>query len=424
MHGERVLWIVPKWPFPAEDGARRATVNLLSNLCRTGEVIDLLAIAAEDEEVCLEDARAFLGVKNVYVIRRARGATSILSKILGVIPAILSSPLTPITMRHFAARRVRRAISDLLMEGIPSGQMETLVNLPVEPTRWDAIVYDGLHPAIHAFRFGGDTGASLPRKVVYRAHNRESDIWERRANRTRNPLEQLFFASQGLLVRLIEDSLVRSSFGVATVSQEDLNAFHQDCGEFRGIVVPIGYDFTEIPPFPRDKHLQIMFLGRLDWYPNMEGLRWFLQCVWPEVVKKRHDIELVIAGSGNSEWITPYLELPRLAFLGRVDDVSELYVNSVVSIVPVFYGSGTRVKAIEACRYGRACVSTDVGVEGVGLREDSSYFRAETAEEWIRVLTSLKADEAERRGARAFEGAKQVFESKAAARRFLSLLYP
>src|SRR5262249_39061624 len=152
--------------------------------------------------------------------------------------------------------------------------------------------------------------------------------------------------------------------------------------------------------------LTLLFLGRLDWPPNQEGLVWFLKEVWPEVVKGRTDLKLLIAGSGNSEFLKPFLSVDFLTFLGRVESVKELYRKVSLSLVPIFYGSGTRVKVIEACSYGRACLSTALGVEGTGLESGISYLRAETAQEWIEMLRSLRSENVETIGSSAHEALK------------------
>lgn len=66
-----------------------------------------------------------------------------------------------------------------------------------------------------------------------------------------------------------------------------------------------------------------------------------------------------------------------------------LYRQAAVSIVPVFYGSGTRVKVIEASRFARPCFSTALGVEGVGLESGVSFFRGESESDWIDGLVRL-----------------------------------
>jgi hypothetical protein len=106
--------------------------------------------------------------------------------------------------------------------------------------------------------------------------------------------------------------------------------------------------------------------------------------------------------------------------IGRVDKVDELYRECAVSIVPIFYGSGTRVKAIESSRFSRPCLSTEIGVEGLGLVPGTTYFRAETAEEWIAALASMDPTRARSVGTAAHDLLKGSFDLPAAAKKFLA----
>jgi hypothetical protein len=98
------------------------------------------------------------------------------------------------------------------------------------------------------------------------------------------------------------------------------------------------------------------------------------------------------------------------------------YQNSMASLVPIFFGSGTRVKAIESCLMKRACISTDMGVEGMGLKAGTHYLSVHTAQEWIEAIGKLTLDEAEGMGNRAFEYAVKQFDPDVIARKFLDTL--
>jgi glycosyltransferase involved in cell wall biosynthesis len=228
-------------------------------------------------------------------------------------------------------------------------------------------------------------------------------------------------ARQASQVAKFESSLASAAECVATVSAEDFALFKGVAPAVKGGVVPIGYEFTEPTAIKPGPGAQIMFLGRMDWPPNREGLQWFLKEVWPAVTERRTDLTLAVAGSGDSAWLDEFRGLPRTKFLGRVASVEELYRESCLALVPVFYGSGTRVKAIEACRFGRPCLSTAVGVEGVGLDSTSSYFRGETAAEWISLLANLSTEKCEAFGRAAWASARAGFDVQSAARALLDL---
>ena len=81
-------------------------------------------------------------------------------------------------------------------------------------------------------------------------------------------------------------------------------------------------------------------------------------------------------------------------------------------IVPIFYGSGTRVKAIEAARFGLATISTRLGVQGLDLQNQENVQLAETEAEWIQTLISFDSTRAKQLGANAFAALKNRFEEQ------------
>jgi polysaccharide biosynthesis protein PslH len=339
-----------------------------------------------------------------------------------MIPSLLASPLIPLTFRNYHARPVRDALERIL-----SGELAPWLAGGTAPSRrpdWYGVVYDGLHPAIHSSRHGIFARPAFPPRVFYRAHNFETDLWERKAARTLLPPLRWFFRFQASRVRAFERSLLELSSGTAPVSEDDWRCFLKLDPAARGRVVPIGHDFGSSPAELRASgSLQALFLGRLDWPPNREGLAWFLEKVWPGVRARRKDIELSIAGSGDSSWLKPLLaQAERVSFLGRVESLPEVYERSAVSLVPIFYGSGTRVKVIEASRYGRACLSTALGVEGTGLEPGRSYLRAETEDQWIEALAGLAPEAARSVGLAAFAKMRETFDASRASEQFERLL--
>ena len=82
---------------------------------------------------------------------------------------------------------------------------------------------------------------------------------------------------------------------------------------------------------------------------------------------------------------------------GYVDDLEPFYRDSVASVIPLFHGGGTRHKALESLTYCTPIISTQIGVEGIGLQDTSHYWRAETAEEFAQQILSTVED---REGAR------------------------
>lgn len=383
---KRLLWITPKWPLPANDGARQATTQLVSALCAAGTSIDLLALVPQDETVVEQDALDELGVRSARVVRRPNPGRGLHLR------NALRSPSRALTLSQYSTK----ALSEVLNEVIS------------EPGT--VIVFDGLHAAASLQEV--DAMPSAP--IIYRAHNVEAELWFKTAARAKGIVKRLT-TWQGKAVQRFESALCSVSRLVLTVSDADADRFRQLVPGANVHTIPIAMDPKPHRSRPaRDD--QILFVGRLDWPPNRDGLRWFLERVWPNVTRP---FTLTIVGSGDGRWVSSYRDDPRIRFLGQVDSVTPHYHGSIASLVPIFYGSGTRVKAIESCLHATACVGTECGVEGLGLDPTQDYFPAETDEQWIDILNNLEVDAARERGKNALHRVAARYDRRRIAEEFV-----
>ncbi len=385
-----ILWITPKWPIPPNDGARRASYNLIRGLTDLGIPLTLFSYLSADDTPDIPRAREELKIEHIHTFRARFNSKYRFENVLGMMTSAVFTPLLPLTMRYFTQ------------------------GAPIDLTQYSAIVYDGLHVAAHWQKSGlffPPQDATIP--LIYRAHNRESQLWERKSL-TCSRYMKPFFEFQARLVKRFEDSVAERVAFVATVSDNDRVLFNKTHDNF--LTVPIGCEFDYLTP-PADSN-EVLYVGRLDWPPNREGLEWFVQEVWPKVVIRNPKRHFTIIGSGDGSWLKGYSQLSNVTFAGKVPDLREYYQRSAMAIVPVFYGSGTRVKAIEASAFGRAVLSTKIGVEGLPLEPQSSYFHGEDAETWARIIASYTTQETIEYGRRAFYALRDTYGIQGAARVF------
>jgi hypothetical protein len=101
---------------------------------------------------------------------------------------------------------------------------------------------------------------------------------------------------------------------------------------------------------------------------------------------------LKIVGSGNKDWLKNYQQLKGVDIVGFVDSIRDAYQDCHFTIVPISYGSGTRIKVLESFALGRRLISTKMGVQGADLETDD-YVNAESKEEWIKTLSTIRFDD-------------------------------
>jgi glycosyltransferase involved in cell wall biosynthesis len=141
-------------------------------------------------------------------------------------------------------------------------------------------------------------------------------------------------------------------------------------------------------PVPLPPAASALFVGS-GHGPNIAGLRWFLEEVWPLVRQTTPDARLLIAGGVSRHFPAP---LPAgVTSLGRVDDIGEAYSRAAVVVAPIHQGSGVKIKILEAISFGRPCVTTSVGLEGLEAMQPALRV-ANTPQDFAAETSRLLAD--------------------------------
>ena len=195
-----------------------------------------------------------------------------------------------------------------------------------------------------------------------------------------------------------EQAAARRFPAVAVMSEKDRALLNT--GLRKGVIIPNGVDLERYRPRPEPAGRRLLFIGSFRHFPNVTGLRWFLDQVWPRLPD---DVELDVVTGPDSRlyWEMPLLE--RVRRFDFVEDVRPLYETANLVIVPTLVSAGTNVKVLEALAMERAVVSTPSGCGGLALRHGQSIWIAESPEDFAAgILTLLAA--AEPRRAIALEG--------------------
>ena len=162
--------------------------------------------------------------------------------------------------------------------------------------------------------------------------------------------------------------------------------------KIKGLVVPNGADtYHNQFMIQKDTSIkQILFCGSLDYQPNIDGIVWFYQDIWPFLQKMVPGIRLVVIGRNGNR--PEYEELKKdesIDFIGEVLQVKEYYMQTSVSIVPLRSGSGTRLKILEAMCLGNPVVSTTIGAEGIECTNGVNIMLADEAEMFASAVAGL-----------------------------------
>lgn len=138
----------------------------------------------------------------------------------------------------------------------------------------------------------------------------------------------------------------------------------------------------------------ILFVGSLSYSPNIEGLFWFLDHVYPEL---RDKISLTVAGSTPGTRLKEKLASLSVRLLDTPADLEPVYASNSMLIVPILKGSGTRGKILEALMFNRVVLTTSKGVEGLELNSGEGIIKADSVEDFRKaILTWLSSNNSDR----------------------------
>ncbi|HEU0250957.1 MAG TPA: glycosyltransferase family 4 protein [Solirubrobacteraceae bacterium] len=219
---------------------------------------------------------------------------------------------------------------------------------------------------------------------VYSAHNVEYRILEGTVRNSRGPRRQ-FARLERRKVEPLERRVWRTMSLCLACS--DLDAAELRSGGARVVVCPNGADPVEpLPPASRgfDEPLRLLFVGAVDYRPNQLGLEWFIREVLPRL-REQVPVEVDVVGAPPRK----LAGADAVVMHGRVPSVQPYYERAHAVIVPVLFGSGTRLKVIEAMAYRRPVVATVAGAEGLPIRSDCDYFQADEPKAFADALERI-----------------------------------
>jgi polysaccharide biosynthesis protein PslH len=229
-------------------------------------------------------------------------------------------------------------------------------------------------------------------KAVLRAHNIEHLIWERISETTSNPFKKLYLHHLARTLKKYELTVINDFDGVAAITKNDADFFIQSGCRIPVTDIPFGIDLSRFHKFLSDPEPASLFsIGAMNWIPNQEGIRWFLTSVWADISRQYPSLKYFIAGREMPSWLKES-QFPNVSIVGEVDDALEFMNEHSIMIVPLFSGSGIRIKIIEGMACGRTIISTSVGAEGINYTNRENILIADDPAGFIEMISACLND--------------------------------
>lgn len=372
-----VLIIDEEVPLPANAGKRIRVWNLLRRVARAHQV-HFLCYGEESMEA--EQVRE-AGV-NLHLVSplEAPGRWQLGMRLL----ANLASPW-PYSVQKHRTLRFQKAV-ETLRRSIP----------------FDLIQVEWTPYASFRDSFG-DT------PWIIATHNIEADIWERRAEHAAHLPGRIFFGLQAAKMRRFEAAAFCRASGLGAVSEHDAARMRRQTAA-PVAVVDNGVDLDSFFPAGGYEQLSLLYLGSLDWQPNVDAIEHLMQDIWPLVRSACPAARLEVVGRRASRNLRALLATaPGITLHSDVDDVRPILARSIL-VVPLRIGGGTRIKILEAMGMARPVISSRIGAEGLEVQDGTHLLLADDAAGFADQAAQLLNDPA--RARRIGEAARQRVEER------------
>jgi glycosyltransferase involved in cell wall biosynthesis len=359
----KVLQVMNKVPYPAKDGGAIACMNLTKGFAHLGHEVTVLAMNTKKHYIAKEDIpRPVKNLARFYFV-------DVPAKInLGSAFLNFVFSRKPYNATRFINNRFAKQLEMLLDED-----------------KFDIIQLEGLYvcPYIPIIR------KKTKALIAYRAHNVEYEIWERTANMSVG-LKKIYINNLSKRIKRFEKSLLNSYDVIVPITMRDGEMLDKMGNVKNKFISQTGIDTSLMVPCEKNlEYPSVFHLGSLEWSPNQEGLLWFLDKCWPYLYQKYPNLKFYIAGRRAPKWLVSKFFAPGVVYEGEIADAYDYMNSKAVMLVPLFSGSGMRVKIIEGMSLGKSIVSTPIGAEGIDVTNGENILIAKNPEEFIDAITEL-----------------------------------
>ena len=266
---------------------------------------------------------------------------------------------------------------------------------------FDWVLVEGLELAPYLTQVWA-LGENGPR-VVFDDHNCEY-VLQRRAARAdwRRPkrwIGALYSAVQWRRLRRYEAQVCRTADLVVAVSAADAAALRAIVPGLAPLVVPNGIDVDAYAAFETAAPLEspsFVFTGTMDFRPNVDGVLWFVDRVWPQVRAALPTAHCYLVGRRPHRRLERLRAVPGVVITGTVPDVRPFIRAATVYIAPLLVGGGSRLKLLESTAMGKAVVATRLAAEGFEAPERAMVL-ADTPTAFAEACIRLAREPAERK---------------------------
>lgn len=266
---------------------------------------------------------------------------------------------------------------------------------------YDIVQIEGIEMAQYGFHALSTPSGQKRPSLVFDDHNCEYLLQQRNAFTDLRQPQRWLAACYSLIqwqkLRRYERQICQRADAVLAVSAIDQHALEHLAPGVTVTVIANGIDPAPMQapaathhPLPATPTL--LFTGKMDYRPNIDAVLWFADEVLPLIRKAAPDVRFQIVGMNPHARLDRLRQQPAIELTGAVESVVPYMQAATVYVVPLRVGGGTRFKVLDAMAQGNAIVSTALGVEGLGVHNESELLLADTPAAFAAAVLRLLVD--------------------------------
>lgn len=350
----RILQICYKPPFPATDGGAMGMNSLTDGLINMGHKVKVLSFHSKKHpckvEALPQEYKDKTDFETVFVDLDIKPLPALVAWLTG----------ESYHVKRFISQDMKIKLAEILKkEEFDVIQMESIFLTPYVP------LCRKLSKA----------------KIVLRSPNVENKIWKRTYKATKNPLKRYYLKHLALTLEYYERENINLYDAIFPVTEVDAEYFVANGYRKLCKAVAVGMSSTETVHDVLEEENTIFHIGSMNWFPNEQGIRWFLNSCWDAVKAASPQVKAYFAGRNMHDWLLAN-DRKDVFIVGEVDDSVRFMTSKQIMVVPLLSGSGIRIKIIEAMSIGKTVIATTIAAEGLMYENGKNIIIADTPEEF------------------------------------------
>lgn len=365
---KRILFICHRIPYPPNKGDKIRSFNFIRHLAARHEVHLAFMVDNKDDVKNIEPLKEFS--HNIFF----ETLSPRVKKITSAVKALLFTS-QPVSIPYFYSRSLQQKIDAFL--DVNTVDSVFCFSSPTAEYLYNSRHYNGLLKKV---------------PWVMDLIDVDSHKWRQYAETNTQPLRWLYRREADYLLQY-EQRIVKEFQQILLVSESEKKLLNKYVSAPSIKAVGNGVDLEYFAPgkgipAPHEA-LTLVFTGAMDYWPNIEGVEWFADAVFPLIKQAVPDVRLHIVGSNPSPQVKSLAKIDGIFVAGYVTDTRDYFAAADICVIPLRIARGIQNKVLEAMAMGKAVVCTAEALEGITAEPGKDLLVAEEAEAFAKAVIQL-----------------------------------